>query len=117
MSIATVEKLSLSPGTSHACERRQASLANAIDELVRLRFSVLLTARWAEAETEDPDRRGELRVELAELRKFYFDEIDDIAMKFGVQEAMNAKEEVERNVVVPGDAQNSAEPGDDELSD
>lgn len=100
MSIATVENLSLSPGTSYACERKEATLASAMEELVRLRFSTLLTARWAEAENEEPDRRGELRVELAELRRLYFDEIDEIAMRFGVQQAMNAKEEVERNVVL-----------------
>lgn len=105
MSIATVENLSLSPATSHACERKGSTLTIAMEELVRLRFSTLLTARWASAEDEDPERRGELRVELAELRKCYFDEIDEIAMHFGVQQAMNAKEEVERNVFLPRDGQ------------
>lgn len=109
MPIATVENLSLSPGTSHACERKGATLAGAMEELVRLRFSTLLTARWASAEEEDPERRGELRAELAELRRLYFDEIDEIAMHFGVQQAMDAKEEVERNVVLPRDGQTVAE--------
>ncbi|MGH9589159.1 MAG: hypothetical protein ACRD25_02130 [Terracidiphilus sp.] len=110
MSIAIVENLSLSPGTSHACERKESTLASAKEDLVRLRFSTLLTARWAEAEDEDPERRGELRAELAELRRHYFNEIDEIAMNFGVQQAMDAKEEVERNVVLPRDGQSDAEP-------
>lgn len=115
MSIATVENLSLSPGTSHVCEREESTLAGAVEELVRLRFSILLTARWEASETEDAERRGELRDELAELRRFYFDEIDEIAMTFGVQQAMNAKEEVERNVVLPRDLGRPAESVDEGL--
>lgn len=104
MSTATFDLLSLSPGTSHLCETEERTLAGAIEELVRLRFSILLTARWEAAETDDAERRGELRAELADLRKFYFDEIDEIAMTFGVQQAMDAKNEVEHNVVLPRDA-------------
>lgn len=101
MSLAAVENLSVSRGAAHAGGGESATLAGVMDELVRLRFSILLTARWAEAENEDPDRRGELRAELEELRSLYFDGIDEIAMRFGVQQAMNAKEEVERDVVLP----------------
>jgi hypothetical protein len=113
MSTATFELLSLSPGTSHLRETEEPTLAGAIEELVRLRFSILLTARWEAAETDDAERRGELRVELADLRKFYFDEIDEIAMTFGVQHAINAKEEVERNVILPRDAGMPGEPAED----
>jgi hypothetical protein len=105
MSTATVDRLSLSPGTSYLCDTEETTLAGAIEELVRLRFSILLTARWEAAESDDADRRGELRAELADLRKFYFDEIDEIAMTFGVQQAMDAKQEVERNVVLPRDSE------------
>ena len=113
MSLATVENLSLSPGTSHTCERKEAPLAGAIDELIRLRFSILLTARWAEGETEDPERCRDLRVELVELRKLYFDGIDEIAMKFSVQQAIDAEEEVERDVVLPRDTQTVPERADE----
>jgi hypothetical protein len=115
MSTATVEKLSLSPGTSHACEREESNLSGAVEELVRLRFSILLTARWEAAETEDAERRGELRDELRELRRYYFDEIDQIAMNFGVKQAIKAKEEVERNVVLPRNLAAPAESADDGL--
>lgn len=115
MSTATVDNLSLSPGTSYLCETEETTLAGAIEELVRLRFSILLTARWEAAETDDAERRGELRAELADLRKFYFDEIDEIAMTFGVQQAMDAKNEVERNVVLPRHSELPAEQADDGL--
>lgn len=101
MSTATVERLSLSPGTAHAENRLDVTLEGAMEELVRLRFSIILTARWETAEKDDAERRGELRIELAELRRCYYDRIDAIAMTFGVQQAMDAKEQVERNVVVP----------------
>ena len=37
------------------------------------------------------------------LRKHYGDKIDEIAMTFGVQQAMETQDEVERTVVVPRD--------------
>ena len=116
MSTATVDLLSLSPGTSYLREREEKTLAGTMEELVRLRFSILLTARWEAAETEDAERRGELRAELADLRKFYFDEIDEIAMTFGVQQAMDAKNEVERNVILPRDTGLLKEPADEGFS-
>jgi hypothetical protein len=115
MSAATVDLISLSPGTSHLRESEEKTLAGAMEELVRLRFSILLTARWEAAETDDAERRGELRAELADLRKFYFDEIDAIAITFGVQQAMNAKNDVERNVVLPRDSGLPDEAADDGL--
>jgi hypothetical protein len=113
MTTATVDLLSLSPGTCILREKEETTLAGAIEELVRLRFSILLTARWEAAETDDAERRGELRAELVDLRKFYFDEIDQIAMTFGVQQAIDAKDEVERNVILPRDAGLPKEPADD----
>jgi hypothetical protein len=101
MSTAVVDRLSLSPGTAYAGEDQEVTLASAIEELVRLRFCIILTARWEAGENEDADRRTELRSELADLRALYFDQVDEIAMTFGVQQAMDAKEEVERNVIVP----------------
>ncbi len=73
------------------------------EELAALRFSIILTARWAASADETPDRRAELREELALLRQHYGDKVDEIAMTFGVQKAMEAQNQVERTVVVPRD--------------
>lgn len=69
-----------------------------------LRFSVILTARWQASDSESRERRAELKNELELLRKHYGDKIDEIALAFGVTAAMNAKEDVERSVIVPRDA-------------
>ena len=82
-------------------ETRDELLAYETDELAAVRFSIILTARWAASDDEPPERRAELRGELELLRKHYGDKIDEIAMTFGVQQAMATKEEVERTVVVP----------------
>ena len=73
------------------------------EELAALRFSIILTARWAGSEDEPPERRAELREELVLLRQHYGDKIDEIAMTFGVQKAMEAQNQVERTVIVPRD--------------
>jgi len=104
ISAATIDRLSLSPGTVEAHQAQPPTLASAIEELARLRFSIILTARWEAAETEDADRRDDLRAELADLRIHYSDQIDQIAMTYGVQQAMDAKNEVEHNVFVPRDS-------------
>jgi hypothetical protein len=71
------------------------------EELAALRFSIILTARWAASDDESPEQRAELRDDLELLRRHYGDKIDEIAMTFGVKEAMKAKDYVERTVVVP----------------
>ena len=68
-----------------------------------MRFSIILTARWAASEDEPPERRAELRDELELLRQHYGDKVDEIAMTFGVQKAMETQNQVERTVVVPRD--------------
>ena len=84
-----------------ATEAKEAKLAASIDELARLRISAVLTARFATSPNQPPERQEELRERLAELRRQYFDKIDQIAMTLGVETAMKAKEEVERTVSVP----------------
>ena len=80
-----------------------------------MRFAIILTARWAASDSESPEHRAELRADLALLRKHYSNKIDEIAMTFGVEQAMKAKEEVERTVVVPRDSLiGSAEDGREE---
>jgi hypothetical protein len=76
-------------------------LAYESEELAALRFSIILTARWAASDDEVPGRRAELRGELKLLRNHYGDKIDEIAMTFGVQQAIETADEVERSVVVP----------------
>ena len=93
----------IGPTSPYEFETPAALLACDTDELSALRFSIILTARWAASDSETPERRGELRADLAQLRKHYGDKIDEIAMTFGVDQAMKAKEEVERTVVVPRD--------------
>jgi hypothetical protein len=89
------------PATRFVQEQREQLLASEMDELAGLRFSIVITARWEASEEKDPQRREELRMELNDLRARYADKIDHIAMSFGVAQAIEAKDEVERNVTVP----------------
>ena len=101
---APLDPALIHPASRYISETREALLACDIEELAVLRFSIILTARWESSGCEAPDRRQELRNELAILRKHYGDKIDEIAMTFGITAGMNAKEEVERTVMVPRDA-------------
>jgi len=98
---APLDPAALGPASRYILETREELLAYEAEELAGLRLSIILTARWAASGDEEPDRRAELREELAMLRKHYGDKIDEIAMTFGVQQAMEAKEHVEQSVVVP----------------
>ena len=104
MSIATVETASLGFSMPHGLERQEETLTCAIEELAHLRFAIILTARWEAEENENMERRRDLHGELTHLRVLYFDQIDEIAMTFGVQQAMDAQHEVERTVIVPSGA-------------
>jgi hypothetical protein len=92
----------IGPASRYIKESHEALLAYETEELAALRFSLILTARW-EASDEDPQERAELRADLSLLRRHYSDKIDEIAMTFGVDAAMKAKDHVERTVVVPRD--------------
>jgi hypothetical protein len=85
----------------HTESEREYLLAVAREELASLRFATILTARWEAAAQKDVARRNEMRADLKTLRRNYSDKIDEIAMKFGVQDAMVAQREVERSVFVP----------------
>lgn len=93
----------MGPASHYVKETREAMLAYEIEELAALRFSIILTARWEASDNEDPEQRAELRADLSLLRRHYGDKIDELAMTFGVGEAMKAKDNVERSVVVPRD--------------
>jgi len=92
---------SIYPGLLNAREQQGNRLAASTQELAGLRFSIILTARWVASASEEIERRNELRTELEELRRRYSEKIDEIAMTFGVQNAIDAKENVERTVTVP----------------
>lgn len=79
----------------------QDPLEASIDRLGALRFLVILTARWEGSDSIGRERRLKLRRDLARLRQQYADKIDDIAMNFSVQQAMDAKQFVEQTVMVP----------------
>jgi hypothetical protein len=93
----------MGPASRSIKESREAMLAYETEQLAALRFSIILTARWEASDDEDPQQRAELRADLSLLRRHFGDKIDEIAMTFGVEEAMKAKDEVERAVVVPRD--------------
>ena len=90
-------------GSASLCahEKQEEIIAASTNELAFLRYSIILTAKWEASTDGDAERRNELRAELKDLRLQYSKKIDDIAMTFGVQCAMNANEEVERSVADP----------------
>lgn len=106
---APLDPAFIGPASRYVRETRDVLLAYDIEELAVLRFSIILTARWQASDREISTRRAELRGELALLRKHYEDKVDEIAMTFGVDAAIKAKEEVERTVIVPRDAALPAE--------
>ena len=93
----------MGPASRYVKETREAILAYETEGLAALRFSIILTARWEASDDEDPQERAELRADLSLLRRHFGDKIDEIAMTFGVEEAMKARDTVERTVVVPRD--------------
>lgn len=96
-----LEAASTSTSFVHTYAERECRLAVAREELASLRFATILTARWEVAARNDVARRNEMRADLKTLRRQYSEKIDQIAMNFGIQCAMDAKEEVERSVFVP----------------
>jgi hypothetical protein len=100
---AALSPAALGPASRYVLDSREALLSYETDELAALRFSIILTARWEAAEDEEPEARAALRSDLDLLRRHYGDKIDDIAMTFGVEAAIQAQDEVEQNVIVPHD--------------
>lgn len=107
---APLDLATIGPASRYVRETRDELLTYETEELAAVRFSIILTARWAASDDETPERRAELREELELLRKHYGDKIDEIAMTFGVQQAVQTKEEVERTVVVPVEVKPIATP-------
>lgn len=112
MSIYMYEAVSGRPSFPFEREKEETLLATIVSDLAVLRFSIVVTAKWEVAESEDAERRTELRNELASLRLLYFEKIDQIAIKFGVERAMKAKEEVEGTFKSARDIKRTATPSD-----
>jgi hypothetical protein len=89
------------PASRYALERRQVTLSDAVEQLAGLRFSIVLSAKWESSGILSGHARTELRDELRQLRWKYSHKIDEIAINYGVQAAIDAQEEVEREVEVP----------------
>jgi hypothetical protein len=87
-------------GMGFIFDKPESPLAATIDELVGLRSSIILAARFAESENQAVERRGELRARLVVLRRQYTEKLDEIAMTLSAQEAIRAKEEVEQSAMV-----------------
>lgn len=103
MSNQTFDDAQMNPAVRYLNEQYEASLAESTEELAGLRFSIVLTAKWESSESLSTRRRDELWSELCELRSLYLAKVDEIAMSFGVQQAVEAKEAIERTVAVPDD--------------
>jgi hypothetical protein len=109
-----LEAVATAPASPHTREHAEPQLAVVTGELAALRFSVILTAKWVLSEAESAERSAELRNELVQLRRLYDDKIDQIAMTFGVQRAVKAKEEVERTVTLSRSIKSRTAPHEDE---
>ena len=114
MSTHILDTASIKPTARSLDELESALLAAQTDELAGLRFSLLLTGKWEASDTLPAERRAELREELSNLRSLYLDQIDEIAMTFGVQTAIDVKEEIECTVAIPDDMRPSEMPLDQE---
>jgi hypothetical protein len=103
MSIYACDVVSNRSVADYLEEQKKIMLAAKLDELAGMRFSIILTAKWQGSDEITAERRYELQTELSILRSLYLNELDEIAMTFGVEKAIAAKEEIERTVTVPDD--------------
>jgi len=84
-----------------AHQKEQKPLSARSEQLGGLWLAILLTSRWEAQETESLERRQDLQAELDQLRFQYYGVIDEIAMTFGVSQAMETLHTVERTVRLP----------------
>ncbi len=101
MTSQLLDAASIDHDSRRALQKQENLLALRIEELASLRFTIILTAKWETSASEDMEQRSDLRADLVVLRREYSHKIDEIAMTCGVQQAINAKEEVERTVSLP----------------
>ena len=70
-------------------------------DLKNLHSQIVSRARWESTDSPSTRLRTELQADLVRLRRLYSHKIDEIAMKFGVQQAMDAQASVESCVMEP----------------
>lgn len=112
-----LDDVSFDPVLATPAEQETLNLAAAREELARLRYMLILTARWESSDRLNSKRRAQLRTDLVQYRSLYSQKIDEIAMAFGIQQAMEAVEHVERRVSVPQSAKMPGVVRDDEVYD
>jgi hypothetical protein len=101
MSIHLLDAIATCPASRFLREKQENLLQAATKELATMRYSIVLTAKWEAAASRDPERRDDLRAELVDLRRQYSHKIDEIAMTFSVQSAMDAVKQAERTAARP----------------
>jgi hypothetical protein len=101
MSTSVLTAAPIVPAAVYVRLKHETNLAAMTQELASLRFSIILLARWEASRSVSKENLAELRGELTHLRALYLEKIDETAMTFGVQQAIDTKEAVERTVTVP----------------
>ena len=79
-------------------DRNQSPIKGATEALKRLRFTIVTTGQVEADSRIRLTERVKLRSELAELRAWYLDQVDEIAMQFGVAGALKIKKQVEKDI-------------------
>ena len=100
MSSLTPAVLFIDPDSRYAYDDVEALLAGSTEQLAHLRFTIILVARWVSSRSVTPQRRKELRTELARLRGLYLGMVDELAMAYGAHQALMTRNYVERTVSV-----------------
>jgi hypothetical protein len=101
MSSPTTAVVLIDPDSRYAYDDAEALLAGSTDQLARLRFTIILVARWEPSSGVTSKRRKEMRTELTRLRGLYLGMVDELVMAYGVQQALMTRNYVERTVCVP----------------
>ena len=101
MSNLTPAVLPIDPDSRYAYDDAEALLAGSTDQLARLRFTIILVARWEPSSGVTSHRRKEMRTELTRLRNLYLGMVDELAMAYGVHQALMTRNYVECTVCVP----------------
>jgi hypothetical protein len=101
MSSLTPAVLLIDPDSRYAYDDAEALLAGSTEQLARLRFTIILVARWEQSSGVTSQRRKEMRTELTRLRGLYLGMVDELAMAYGVHQALMTRNYVERTVCIP----------------
>ena len=101
MSSLTPAVLLIDPDSRYAYDDAEALLAGSTEQLARLRFTIILVARWEPSSGVTLKRRKEMHTELTRLRGLYLGMVDELAMAYGVHQALMTLNYVERTVCVP----------------